>query len=126
MGATMPDTTGQCSASSWRGSTKKTPYGPGGFNRCTRSAVFHEFHEDGFGQVFVTEPKFRVLRPATPGFMPDAPRNVSEADDPVRRAALGLLDEFGLITTIDGKHYVDASIEDVMSALAPLFKTPEK
>lgn len=114
----MPE---QCTASSWRGSTK-TPYGPGGFNRCTRSVVFHAFHEDGFGQEFVTEPKFRVVRPAPPGFIPDSPRNVSTSDDLVRRAALGLLDEFGLITTIDGKHYVDASFEDVMSALSALLK----
>lgn len=51
----------QCTVSSWRGHSKK-PYGPGGHNRCTLKAGPHQEHIDGFGNVFVVNPSFKLLR----------------------------------------------------------------
>jgi hypothetical protein len=55
----------QCEASSWRGGTKQT-YGPGGYNRCIHPASHQTDlegtpHRDDFGNVFVLEPKFKIL-----------------------------------------------------------------
>lgn len=50
----------QCDANSYRASSKKNPYGPGGFNRCTRPAGHTGNHQDSFGNVYTLEP-FQVF-----------------------------------------------------------------
>lgn len=42
----------RCTASSWRGASKRHPYGPGDYNRCVMEGP-HAEHIDGFGNVWV-------------------------------------------------------------------------
>jgi hypothetical protein len=51
----------RCTKSSWR-VKPKSPYGPGGYNRCLPPGNGHDQHKDEWGNVWVLEPKFRVLR----------------------------------------------------------------
>lgn len=59
---------GRCQGTSWRSPAPRNVtkyeqvYGPAGYNRCIYTTEEHYQHRDEWGNVFVLDPKFRVVR----------------------------------------------------------------